>query len=163
MKSKKEKNNKIQYSVTLANDFIEPYFYEKEDNIYRKRTIETNITTDEKTFYAILDGILDAPKKKLSNKDIHKDFDVNRKSPISEDKVETIKRYYNGRHDLSKEMYAKLKKIDFSKIDENHPYVLKYNIPFELNYFSCDESNEYDSRVKMIDAYILIEISIVKQ
>ena len=39
------------------------------------------------------------------------------------------------------------------------PTLLKYGIPFEMNYFSCEDNDPYDKLTKMNDAYIEIEIS----
>ena len=162
MKTRKKneaRSGKLAYRVKLLSDFTEPYSYDKDfDNIIRRKNIDDQTVYDEKTFYDVLDGCLDAPKKKLTSADIHRDFDApSRKVP--EDKVEAIKTYYNGRYDLAKKIYKILGKEDFNKIEADHPFILKFNIPFELNYFTTEEDNGYDKAVSMSEAYIEIEIS----
>lgn len=155
----KKTNENIKFKVLLCNDFTGPYSYGEDLNkCVRHRDTNEYTAYDEKTFYKVLDDFLDAPKKKLSAKDIRKDFDdIKRK--LSDEKVEVIRTYYNGRYDLSKKIYSKLNKIDFSKIDIDFPVVMKFNIPFHLNYFSYEDNDPYDAAVKMNDAHLYIEIS----
>ena len=154
-----DKKSNIRFKVVLHNDFTEPYSYGEDlDNLVQHKTHDEYITSDEKTFYKVLDEFLDAPKKKLTAKDIRKDFD-SMNHVLSDEKVEVIRSYYNGRHSLSKKIYSELKKIDFSKIGIDFPVVMKYSIPFHLNYFTCEDNDPYDAAVKMNDAHIYIEIS----
>ena len=154
-----KKTNRLEYKIKLSNDFTEPYMYGSDlSNIAIHRTTDEYVVYNEKTFYDALDEFLDAPKSKLSEKDIHKDFD-SKNCILSDAKAEVIKEYYNGRYELSKKIYAKLKKIDFSKIDPYFPIVMKFKIPFHMNFFSCEDNDPYDKCIKMNDAYIEIEIS----
>lgn len=153
------KSSNITYKVTQCNDFTEPYAHgEDVTNIVRHKTYDEYVTHDEKTFHDILNEYLDAPKKKLTTTSVRKDFDdVKRK--LSDDKVEMIKKYYNGRYDLSKKIFAKLKNIDLGKIEVEYPVVMKFKIPFYMNYFTCVDDDPYDSAVSMNDAWIKIIIS----
>ena len=158
----KNTHNNIIFKVSLHNDFTEPYSYGEDlDKIVRHTETNEYVAYDEKTFYKILDDFLDAPKKKLSIEDVQKDFDV-MKQKLSNEKIEVIRTYYNGRYDLSKQIYLKLKSVDFSKINANVPVVMKFSIPFHLNYFTCEENDPYDSAIKMNDAFLYIEISKTK-
>ena len=155
----KKTDDNIKFKVMLYNDFTEPYSYGDDlDKCVCHRETNEYTAYDEKTFYKVLDDFLDAPKKKLTAKDIRKDFDDIRRK-LSDEKVEVIRTYYNGRYDLSKKIHSKLDKIDFSKIDIDFPVVMKFNIPFHMNYFTCEDNDPYDAAVKMNDAYLYIEIS----
>ena len=66
--------------------------------------------------------------------------------------------YYNGRYDLMKKINDSLSKIDISNIKVNFPIMMKFNIPFAQNYFSC-ENDPIDAMTKQNDAYIEIEIA----
>lgn len=150
---------KILYTIKMFHDFTEPYLYTEDiENIIRHKNSDEYATCDKDTFHKILDEFLDAPKKKLTDKDIHHDFDSHNHI-LSDNKVNAIKTYYNGRYELSKKIYHKIKTIDENKIEYNCPIVLKFKIPFELNYFSCEDNDEYDNAVKMNDAGIEIEIA----
>lgn len=159
MKDKTKDGSSLIYRVKFFSDFTEPYSYSEDlDNIVTHKTYDEYVVHNEKTFYDTLNEFLDAPKKPLTSKDIRKDFDSpNRK--ISDTKVEAIKTYYNGRYTLSKKIYSTLKKIDFSKITSEQPVILKFNIPFSMNYFSTEDNDPYDEHVKMNAAFIEIEIS----
>lgn len=153
---------KIKYRVKLFNDFTEPYL--ERDNVeecprVEHKNIEEYTTYDKNAFRKILDEFLDAPNKKLTEKEIRKDFDVNRDLKLSATRIEVIKAYYNGRFDLKKKVDADLAKVDVKKMKKGFPTLLKYGIPFEMNYFSCEDNDPYDKRTKMNDAYIEIEIS----
>lgn len=160
MKMKNNKSNdSLMYRIKLFSDFNEPYSYTEDlNNIVTRRSMDEYIVYDEKTFYDVLDGFLDAPKKKLTSKDIRKDFDAPDRK-ISDTKVKVIKTYYNGRFKLSEKVYSLLKKVDFSKISHECPLTFKFNIPFELNYFSSEDNDLYDEHVRMNEAFIEIEIS----
>lgn len=153
---------KIKYRAKLFNDFTEPYW--ERDNVeecprVEHKNIEEYTTYDKNAFRQILDGFLDAPNKKLTEKDIRADFDVNRDPKLSATRIEVIKAYYNGRLDLKKKVDADLAKIDAKKMKKGFPTLLKYGIPFEMNYFSCEDNDPCDRLTKMNDAYIEIEIS----
>ena len=153
---------KTKYRVKLHNDFAEPYW--ASDNaesspIVDHICIDEYVCYDYDVFKDILDGFLDAPKKKLTEKEIRQDFDEHREPKLSANKVEAIKTYYNGRHDLKKKVYADLAKVDVKKIKKDFPIVLKYGIPFKMNYFSCIDDDPCDSRTIQNDAFIEIEVS----
>ena len=153
---------KIKYRVKLHNDFTEPYW--AQDNVESSPAvshicIDEYVTYDKKVFKDILDGFLDAPKKPLTEKDIRKDFDENRDTKLSAEKVNVIKAYYNGRLALKKKIDAALAKVDEKKLKKDFPVVLKYGIPFEMNYFSCTDNDPCDKLTQQNEAYIEIEIS----
>lgn len=153
---------KTKYRVKLFNDFTEPYW--ERDNVeecpeVEHKNVDEYSTYDESAFRRILDDFLDAPEKKLTEKDIRADFDVNRMPKLSATRIEVIKAYYNGRLDLKKKIDADLAKIDAKKMKKGFPTLLKYGIPFEMNYFSCEDNDPCDRLTKMNDAYIEIEIS----
>jgi len=151
-----------RYRVKLFNDFVEPYWASdcpEKSSIVQHRNIEEYVAHDEKIFKQILDGFLDAPKKKLTEKEIRKDFDTNREPKLSDTRVNVIKAYYNGRLELKKRVDADLAKIDVKKMKKGFPTMLKYSIPFEMNYFSCEDNDPCDKMTKMVDSYIEIEIS----
>ena len=128
------KNNNIEdieYKVRMYHDFTEPYTFDEDlDNIVTHRSYDEYVVHNKKTFYDVLDQFLDAPKKKLTEADIRKDFDAPSRK-LSDTKVKVIQAYYNGRLELSKHIYAKLKKIDLSDITYEYPVVMKFKIPFE--------------------------------
>lgn len=153
---------KTQYRVKLYNNFTEPYWKMnelKKSPIVDHMNVDEYVTYDEAAFKDILDDFLDAPKKKLTEKEIRKDFDENRDPKLSESRVEVIKRYYNGRFDLRKKIYDDLNDIDVKRMKVGFPKMLKYGIPFEMNYFSCEDNDLCDKLTKLNDAYIEIEIS----
>ena len=85
---------KIKYRVKLFNDFTEPYW--KRENVEESpevehKSIEEYTTYDKNAFRQILDEFLDAPNKKLTEKDIRKDFDVNRDPKLSVTRIGVIK------------------------------------------------------------------------
>ena len=100
---------------------------------------------------------LDAPKKKLTETEIRKDFD-DEHIKLTNDKVKVIMAYYNGRYDIAKKIDSTLNKIDINKIDVNYPVLLKFNIPFGQNYFSCKDDDICDKLTVQNDSYIEIEI-----
>ena len=156
MKDNETKN--LTYRVKMLSDFNEPYMYDKIDNIVKHKTYDEYVVHDEKTFYDVLKEFLDAPDKKLTVEDIRKDFDSDRRK-LSDVKVDTIRKYYNGRFDLSKKINNELKKVKFNKITHESPVVMKFNIPFELNFFVTDDNDPYEKNVSMNEAFIEIEIS----
>lgn len=157
---------KTKYRVKLFNDFTEPYWESNDPEkspIVVHTCIDEYVAYDEDAFKKILADFIDAPKKKLTEKEIRKDFDENRNPTLSSGRVEVIKKYYNGRFDLKKKVDADLSKVDIKKMKPEFPVVLKYKIPFEMNYFSCDDNDPCDRLTKMNDAYIEIEISKVDE
>ena len=52
---------------------------------------------------------------------------------------------------IVKENDIKLAKVDVDEIDECSPVVLKFNIPFEMNYFSCDDNDPFDVKTRQND------------
>lgn len=151
-----------KYRVKLFNDFTEPYWTSDDPEngpIVTHKCIDEYEMDNEKAFRDVLDGFLDAPNKPLTEKDIRKDFDENREPRLSSSRVEVIKRYYNGRLALKKQVYADLAKIDMKKMKIGFPKMLKYNISFEMNYFSCEDNDPCDTLTKMNESYIEIEIS----
>lgn len=159
---KEKMKMKTKYRIKLYNDFTEPYW--KVDNpetspIVNHKLVDEYVTYNENAFRSILDDFIDAPNKKLTDKDIRKDFDENRKNRMSDNKVCEIKRYYNGRYDLKKKICNDLSKNDAKYIKIGFPVILKYCIPFEMNYYSCEDNDPCDKLTKMNDAYIEIEIS----
>lgn len=153
---------KTKYRVKLFNDFTEPYWARdniEDSPIVQHNSVEEYIVYDYNVFKDILDGFLDAPKKKLTEKDIRKDFDENREHKLSSSRIEAIKAYYNGRLTLKKKVDADLAKIDVKNLKKGFPVELKYNIPFEMNYFSCEDNDPCDRLTQMNDSYIEIEIS----
>ena len=159
---RKKKEMKTKYKVKLFNNFTEPYWTSDDPEkspITMHKCIDEYVAYDEKVFRDILDGFLDAPKKALTEKDIRKDFDINREPRLSSSRVEAIKTYYNGRLALKKKVDADLAKIDVKKLKVGFPKMLKYNIPFEMNYFSCEDNDPCDKLTKMTESYIEIEIS----
>ena len=147
---------KMQYRVKLHNDFTEPY-YSDVKSLCKHISNDEYVVEDLKLFKTILNDLLDSPKKKLTEKDIRKDFDdENRRLP--DIKVKTIMEYYNGRYSLMKKINDALDKIDVNKMKMNFPVMMKFNIPFEQNYFSCD-NDPIDTMTKQNDAYIEIEIA----
>lgn len=155
----KNKNRSISFRVKMSHDCTEPYSYNEEyDNLVRHKTYDEYVVYDEKTFYNVLNEFFDAPKKPLTSKDIHIDFD----SPgrvVSDAKVEMIKNYYNGRFKFLKKIHDTLKNVNFNKITHELPFTMKFNIPFELNFFSCEDDDKHENHVSMNDAFIEIEIS----
>ena len=158
----KNKNRSISFRVKMSHNFTEPYSYNEEYIDKLNSQSLTNqveyVVYDEKTFYNVLNEFFDAPKKPLTSKDIHKDFD----SPgrvVSDAKVEMIKNYYNGRFKFLKKIHDTLKNVNFSKITHELPFTMKFNIPFELNFFSCEDDDKHENHVSMNDAFIEIEIS----
>ena len=150
------KETNIKYRVKLHNDFIRPYCSDN-NSLCNHINIDEYVVEDAEVFKTILNDFLDAPKRKLTEKDIRKDFDDENRR-LSSDKVKTIMEYYNGRYDLMKKINDSLSKIDISNIKVNFPIMMKFNIPFEQNYFSCD-NDPIDAMIKQNDAYIEIEIS----
>lgn len=158
---KERKQMKIKYRVKLFNDFTEPYWMSDNPEtspIVKHRCIDEYICDDDKVFKQVIDDFLDAPKKKLTEKDIRHDFDENRGHMLSDNKVKAIQIYYNGRLSLKKKVYADLAKIKASRMKAGSPVVLKYSIPFEMNYFSCNDNDPCDKLTKMNDSYIEIEV-----
>ena len=150
----------IKYRVKLNNVFDEPYWQNDDlEKIVNHTSVDEYVTYNEGIFKAILDDFLDAPKKKLTADDIRKDFDDAHR-PLSNGRIKVIAAYYNGRLALKKKIYAALKKIDVESIDKYSVVLLKFNIPFEMNYFSCEDNDPCDAATKQLESYIEIEISV---
>ena len=153
---------KTIYKVKLMNDFTEPYWsanINKDKYIVRHKNFDEYIAYDKDVLKTIVEDLVDAPKNMLTEEDIRKDFDNNRNPKMPASKIEAIMVYYNGRFELKKKIDSDLAKIDVKNLLPEYPVVLKYNIPFKMNYFSCDENDPYDVLTKMNDAYLIIEIS----
>ena len=157
--AKEDGNGALAYKVKLFNDFIKPYAYNEDaSNMVRHKTYEEYVVYNVKTFRDVLSQFLDPPKKKLTTKDIHEDFDSPGRK-ISDANANCIKRYYNGRYSLMKHIDSELSKVDFSKIERKFPLVMKFNIPLELNFLSMEDDGKYADHVAMNDAFIEIEVS----
>ena len=153
---------KTKYRLKQLNDFTEPYWaLDNDENspIVTHRNIDEYECYDYDIFMRMLEECLDAPKKKLTEKEIRQDFDTNREPKLSASRVEAIKAYYNGRLELKKKVCEDIAKIDIKKMKKGFPILLKYGIPFEMNYFSCIDNDPHDKLTKMNNAYIEIEIS----
>lgn len=153
---------KMKYRVKLYNDFTEPYWARdnvEECPVVEHKSVEEYVAYDKLTFEKILEDLVDAPKKKLTDEEVRKDFDTSYQPKLSDSRVEVIKAYYNGRLKLKKKIDSDLAKVGIDKMKKGFPAMLKYNIPFEMNYFSCDEDDPCDKLTKMNDSYIEIEIS----
>lgn len=151
------KNLKTKYRVKLYSNFTEPYWFDE-------NPIVDHILSDEFMLYdyiifrKIVDDFIDAPNEKMTDKDVRKQFD-DAKRKLSDTKVKVIKTYYNGRFELKKRIDADLAKVDIKKIKKDFPVILKYGIPFEMNYFSMEDNDPNDSKTRLNDGYIEIEIS----
>ena len=152
---------KMKYRVKLFNDFSEPYWMSDDPSrspVVNHVCSDEYVTYDEFTFKKILADFIDAPNKKLTDKEIRNDFDTNRDPKLSNSRIEVIKKYYNGRYALKKRIDSDLAKIDVKKMKPEFPIVLKYKISFEMNYFSCNDNDPCDKLTHMNDSYIEIEI-----
>lgn len=146
------------FRVKQHNDFTEPYMYRNApDSICISRnTTEYVVEGNETLFRQIVEDLLDAPKQPLTAEDVRKDFDSDRRK-LPDSKIKAIIDYYNGRLAILKKVVAHLDAIDFKKDLVEDPIVMKFNVPFEQNYFSC-EDDYADKAIKQNDAYIEIEI-----
>ena len=151
---------KLKYRIKKLDDFTEPYCKSdfKNNQLVDHVCYDEYETYDKDIFYSILNDFIDAPKKKLTQNDVKRDFESSEQT-LSENSINKILTYYNGRFDLSKKINNDIKKA-IKNVKMNFPVVLKYDIPFEMNYFSCAD-DEYDSNVSMNKAYIEIELSYV--
>ena len=151
------------YRIKVHNDFSEPYWAsdnpEKSPIVNHVNYEEYAVDNDKQAFKKIIDDTLDAPNKPLTEKDVRQDFDVNREQKMSNACVDAVKKYYNGRLKLKKKISTDLDKIDLSKLSKSSSIKLKYNVPFEMNYFSCIDNDPCNGLVKMNCAFIEIEVS----
>ena len=151
---------KLKYRIKKFDDFTLPYWKSdfKNDQLVNHVYYDEYETYDKDIFYSILNDFIDAPKKKLTKNDVKHDFESSEQT-LSENNINKILTYYNGRFDLSKKINNDIKKA-IKNVKMNFPIVLKYNISFEMNYFSYAD-DEYDSNISMNKAYIEIELSYV--
>ena len=152
------------YRIRVHNDFSEPYWgttghLEKSPIVNHVSCEEYSVDNDKQAFKKIIDDMLDAPKKQLTEKDVRQDFDANREQKMSSACVDAVKKYYNGRLKLKKKIITDLDKIDLSKLSKSSSIKLKYDVPFEMNYFSCIDNDPCSDLVKMNCAFIEIEVS----
>ena len=150
------KTKKI-FRAKLCNDFNEPYWAKcRNENkpIVRHVCLDEYTTSDFTVFKDILDGFLDAPKKKMTAEDVRKDFGIN----VSDSRVEAILEYYNGRFHLKNVVDAEVKDA-MSKARPDFPVVLKYDIPFKMNFFSVEDDDPYEKQTEMNGSYLEIEVS----
>ena len=151
------KKLKTKYRVKLYSNFTEPYWFD-ENPIVDHILSDEFMLYDYTMFRKIVDDFIDAPAEKMTDKDVRKQFDdMNRK--LSNAKVKVIKTYYNRRFELKKRIDSDLAKVNIKKIEKDFPVVLKYGIPFEMNYFSTEDNDPNDSKTNLNDGYIEIEIS----
>lgn len=159
-----KKMTTITYRIRVHNDFSEPYWGttgspEKSPIVNHVNYEEYSVDNDKQAFKKIIDDTLDAPKKPLTEKNVRQDFDANREQKMSNACVDAVKKYYNGRLKLKKKIITDLGKIDLSKLSKSSSIKLKYNVPFEMNYFSCIDNDPCNGLVKMNCAFIEIEVS----
>ena len=151
----------MKYKITVYNDFIEPYTCStnpKVSAVCNHISNEIYETYSKDVFNELLYGFIDAPKSLLTSDDIRKDFDsIDRQ--LSDTRVDAIAKYYNGRYELKKNIDATLNEIDISKLESNHTMSFKFNIPFELNFFSCEDNDPIEAQTKQNWAFILIDIT----
>ena len=153
---------KTKLRVKLYNDFTEPYWLSEKnskDSLARHICMDEYSTYDTDVFNNVLDGFLDAPKKKMTKKDVIEDFGSHQDShKLSDSRVDAILAYYNGRLDLKKVVDTEVKNA-MSKAKPDFPVVLKYNIPFKMNFFSSEDDDPHEKLTTMNNSYIEIEVS----
>lgn len=152
----------VKYKITQFNDFIEPYSESRKGEYgptVEHRSVDEYETTDLEAFKKIIADITDAPAKEMTIEDVRRDFETSDVVKLSDASVKSIMVYYNDRLKLKAKIEADLAAVDISNINIGKQVELKYQIPFEMNYFSCEDSDDYRKHIKMVDAYIKIEIS----
>lgn len=150
----------MKYKITQFNDFVEPYSENRKGEYgptVEHRSVDEYETADFETFKKIIADITDAPAKEMTIEDVRRDFETLDVVKLSDASVKSIMVYYNDRLKLKTKIEADLATVDMSGIGKT--VELKYQIPFEMNYFSCEDPDDYRKRIKMVDAYIKIEVS----
>lgn len=144
------------YKIRLENDWTEP-LWNDEKEICRHRLHDEYVVNSKNACVTVVDDFLDAPKKKLTEKDVRADFEGHG-CKLSDARVQQIMDYYNGRLALRKKLMSKLDKINESKVDDNEPVVLKFKIPFKMNFFTCEDDDSYEKRTKLNYSAITVTV-----
>jgi len=132
-----------KYSITYHNEFDEKYYNADERCIHRSEEQYSDISKE--VCLDALKSFLDAPDEELTEDSIRKDFGSIH-HPISEDDVQKIKTFYNGR----KELYGKILK----EFDTIGSVPARFNIPEKFNMWSFDEDD-----TKQVSSYIEIRMT----
>ncbi len=157
--------HRTKYRVKLLRDFNEPYLpaSSSDDNVMVvHKTVDEYTTYSEDVFKRIIAEFIDAPSQKLTETSIRIDFE-DTGSKLSSTSIENIKRYYNGRFMLKKAIDADIARVDTRAMKPESPVVLKYNIPFTMNYFSCGDDDAYGKLASSNESFIEIEVSKVHE
>ena len=145
----------MKYTVRTVNDWTKPYDYMAGDMrpITERQTDETS-TEDAELAIRLVKDWLDAPVKELTDEDVHRDFDVNRAEPVKQKFVDAIKAYYNYRLRLFWQIEKDLEREISSGRKQ---FILKYDIPYEMNHFETEEDGGWAASEKQNEAYLEIE------
>lgn len=153
---KDQKEENVKYTIRTVNDWTKPYDWTAGDRrmITERQTDET-ATGDSDLAVILVKDWLDVPAGELTDEDVHRDFDVNRAEPVKQKFVDAIKAYYNGRLKI----FEKFKK-DFERelSSGKKQFILKYDIPYEMNHFETEDDDGWAASEKQNEAYIEIEV-----
>ena len=137
------------YKMTLFNAHIEPFYNVELPKMHKHVTSESWETEDVNVVYEWLHDELQSPIDSLTAEEVHRQFDDERLTPLSEEKVQKILEFYTGRAKLLNRITKDLKKV-------NGPCVLHYDILPEHNTFLAYGE---DDGSKQLEAYIEIEVA----
>ena len=126
----------MKYTLTTVNDWTHPYFYaEKQEDtrLHRERNVCTQDTDYPDMLIAMVKDWLDAPDKPLTDDEVRRDFDSDKRK-LEKKFVDQIRNYYNARLDMLNEFKA------FFEKNQNTPGAkFRKDIPYELNHFETDD------------------------
>ena len=157
MKTDTSKTYITQFKITLYNDFNEPCYCSTYKNNVRHIMTDQYLTTSVEQCLDIIRNFIDPPDHKLTLKDIHNEFDISNDKHISDSVAKSIQYYYNGRLKLFKQIVNDFK---LALKGLKTPKIIRYDIPFALNYFSCEPDND-NANTSQVTAYIEIEMTYI--
>lgn len=145
----------MKYTIRTVNDWTKPYDWTGGDRrMITERQVDETTTEHEDLAVALVKDWFDTPVKPLTDEDVHREFDVNRAEPVKQKFVDMIKAYYNGRLKL----FETFKK-DFEQAvaSGRKQFILKYDVPYELNHFETEDDDGWAASEKQNEAYIEVE------
>ena len=146
----------MKYTIRTVNDWTKPYDWTGGDRrMITERQVDETTTEDADIAVGLVKDWLDAPAKELTDEDVHRDFDVNRAEPIKQKFVDMIKTYYNGRLRM---LEAFKKDFEAAVASGRRQFILKYDVPYELNHFETEEDGGWAASEKQNEAYIEVEV-----
>lgn len=151
----------MKYTITLHNDWSEPYWQHSDKNT--PKDLCRHISDDKYEVEGldfckeVLKDFLDAPVAEMTLEQVKKEFEEPRIGPISQERLQAIANYYNGRLKLQKEIFSQLDALG------DKPHIFKFDIPMEYNYFACYADDDDEHMTKQNSAWLEVVVQNVSK